>query len=470
MKFVYLLPPFLLGAVSCTTKTTAALEKPNILVIVADDAGYADFGFMGSTEMQTPALDELAAQGTIFTDAHVAASVSSPSRAMMISGRYGQRFGYECNTNGKPDGLPKGLDILPMTLKKAGYATACIGKWHLGEEPYQHPNRKGYDEFYGMIAGARNYFYDEQKSDRKGSLKNYQHNGKVLKFDGYFTDELGSRAAEYIENVGNKPFFMDLCFNAPHSPNEATEDDLDRFEGQPRQVLAAMMYGLDRGVGKVIKALKKTGKLENTLIFFLSDNGGSTTNDSSNFPLKGFKGNKFEGGHRVPFFVVWGDKFKQKEHFKGLTSSLDIFPTVIAAAGISPDQINHVLDGVSLLPYLVGEKRGNPHHQLFWRKMNSRAMRQDNYKLIMTEGVDTVLYDLEKEIDELTDLYEQNPTKSQEMISAYQQFEKANFIAPTWIEIGWARKTDGIHKGLMHNRIKTGHDYNRWKRIHKRNQ
>ena len=466
MKLIYLIPPILLGTTACSNKKSN--PKPNILIIVADDAGYADFGFMGSKDMETPHLDELAEQGTLFTDAHVAATVSSPSRAMMISGRYGQRFGYECNTTQKPQGLPKDISILPMTLKEQGYTTACIGKWHLGEEPYQHPNAKGYDEFYGMIAGSRDYFYDKKKSDKEGSAKQYQHNGIPQKFEGYFSDELGNRAAEYIRNTGDKPFFMDLCFNAPHSPNQATEEDLKHFKGNPRQVLAAMMYGLDRGIGTVIQALKETKKMDNTLIFFLSDNGGSTTNNSCNLPLKGFKGNKFEGGHRIPFFMVWGNKLKNKKSFKGLVSSLDLFPTIMDAAKISKQSIHHVLDGVSLLPYISKKKKGNPHEFLFWRKMDSRAIRQGNYKLIMTEGVDTVLYNLKEDIDETNDLYQKRPDKVKEMIATYTQFEKEHFISPSWIEDGWAPITNHIHELLMQNKIKTANDYHIYKRNYKK--
>lgn len=465
MKTLYLIPTVLLGLISCSNQKKNT--KPNILIIVADDAGYADFGFMNSKEMQTPQLDKLAAQGTILTDAHVAASVSSPSRAMMISGRYGQRFGYECNPDTENQGLPKDINILPMTLKAQGYSTACIGKWHLGSETYQHPNVKGYDEFYGMIAGGREYFYNENGSDKKGSSRQYQHNGIPQKFEGYFTDELASKAVKYINTVGDKPFFMDLCFNAPHSPNQATKEDLERFKGNPRQVLAAMMYGLDRGVGKVIKALKDNHKFDNTLIFFLSDNGGSTTNNSCNLPLKGFKGNKFEGGHRVPFFVVWGNKLKNKIHFNGLTSSLDIFTTVLDAANIDKKQVHHQLDGVSLLPYLKERKEGNPHDLLFWRKMNSRAIRQGDYKLIMTEGVDTVLYDFKENLDEMNDLYTKIPEKSKEMIATFNKFEKENFKSPTWIEEGWAPITDNIHKLLMHNNIKTANDYHHYMKKHK---
>lgn len=182
--------------------------RPNVLIILADDAGYADFGFMGSKEMKTPCIDHLAGQGRILTDAHVAATVSSPSRAMMLTGRYGQRFGYECNIHHE-GGLPQDEELLPALLKREGYRTACIGKWHLGVHPFQHPNAKGFDTFYGMIGGSRNYWYDTKGSDKPGSDGQYQHNGTALSFKGYFTDELTQRAKDVIKE-SDQPFMMYL--------------------------------------------------------------------------------------------------------------------------------------------------------------------------------------------------------------------------------------------------------------------
>ena len=302
------------GLASCSSGQEEEAQRPNILILLADDAGYADFGFMGATDIQTPNIDRLAAEGCIFTDAHVAATVSSPSRSMMLTGRYGQRYGYECNLDKPGDGLPDDEELLPALLKRYDYRTGCIGKWHLGSEPSQRPNAKGFDTFYGLLAGHRSYFYDPETSDKDGNLQQYQYNGRKLSFDGYFTDELASKAQLFVTE-SEQPFMLYMSFTAPHSPNEAMEEDLARFEGQPRQKYAAMMYALDRGVGKIVDELKAAGKFDNTIIFFLSDNGGSTTNQSSNLPLKGFKGNKFEGGQRVPFFVVWGDRFKRDRTF-----------------------------------------------------------------------------------------------------------------------------------------------------------
>ena len=168
------------GLASCSSGQEEEAQRPNILILLADDAGYADFGFMGATDIQTPNIDRLAAEGCIFTDAHVAATVSSPSRSMMLTGRYGQRYGYECNLDKPGDGLPDDEELLPALLKRYDYRTGCIGKWHLGSEPSQRPNAKGFDTFYGLLAGHRSYFYDPETSDKDGNLQQYQYNGRKL--------------------------------------------------------------------------------------------------------------------------------------------------------------------------------------------------------------------------------------------------------------------------------------------------
>lgn len=430
-------------------------SRPNVLVILVDDAGYNDFGFMGSKDILTPNIDKLASQGTILTDAHVAATVSSPSRACIITGRYGHRFGYECNPSRSNYGVSLDEQTIADVFKENGYRTAAIGKWHLGTQEQYHPNSRGFEYFYGMKAGGRDYFYDEKKSDRPGDERNILLNGKQVKFDGYLTDVFSEKAVEFIRQ-SDKPFMMYLAYNAVHTPMQATEDDLNRFKGHPRQKLAAMTLALDRGVGTVVRGLKETGKLDNTLIFFLSDNGGATTNKSSNYPLKGFKGNKFEGGHRIPYFVVWNGKIKSGVKFDGLSSSLDIFATAIDAAGIS--KTKNKLDGVSLLPYLSGKKKGNPHNVLFWRKMDTRAVRMGDYKLIVTHGVDSVLYNIRADKGEMLNLIDEKPKIYKKLAKKLYEWEKNECVDPLWIENGWSEITNGYHLRLMRNEIKTADD------------
>lgn len=454
MKIEHLL--ILAGFLSISRYSMAKVKnQPNILVILVDDAGYNDFGFMGSKDMMTPNIDQLASQGVVLTDAHVAATVSSPSRACLITGRYGHRFGYECNPSDNDYGVSLDEQTIADVFKESGYRTAAIGKWHLGTLDKYHPNKRGFDYFYGMKAGGRDYFYDEKNSDRPGDERNILLNDKQVRFDGYLTDVFSEKAVEFIKNT-DQPFMMYLAYNAVHTPMQATQEDLDRFSGHPRQKLAAMTWALDRGVGTVIQGLKETGKFDNTLIFFLSDNGGATINNSSNYPLKGFKGNKFEGGHRVPYFIVWNGKIKSGIKFDGLASSLDIFATAIDAAGIS--KTKNKLDGVSLIPYLSGKKKGNPHEILFWRKMDTRAIRMGDYKLIITHGVDSVLYHVKSDLEEMNNILDQEPEVYKRMAKRLKQWEDEECVEPLWTEKGWGKITNGYHQRLMHNEIKTADD------------
>ena len=446
--------PFLANA----QNSPASQSRPNILVFLIDDAGYNDFGFMGSKEIVTPHIDALTRQGVVLDDAHVAATVSSPSRACLITGRYGHHFGYECNMNDDTNGLPLSEETMGDIFHRNGYRTAAIGKWHLGKLPGMHPNERGFEMFYGMMGGHREYFYNEKGSDRPGFEQNLQLNGQKLKFDGYLTDRFTDKAIEFIEDKKeDKPFFLYLSYNAVHTPMQATEEDMARFKGHPRQKLAAMTWALDRGIGRIVESLKANGQWDNTLIFFLSDNGGALINDACNDPLKGFKGNKFEGGHRVPYAVVWNGQIPAGKHFDGLSSSLDILTTAMDAAGIETSK--NKLDGVSLLPYLKGEKKGDPHESLFWRKMDTRAMRHGDYKLIITHGVDTVLYHLKDNLDETRNLKDQKPKVLRKMRKELSRWEKEECIKPLWIEEGWGPTTNGIHRQLMKNEIKTPLDW-----------
>jgi arylsulfatase A-like enzyme len=425
-------------------------EQPNVLVVLLDDAGYNDFGFNGSKDLQTPNIDKLASEGMIFSDAHVSASVSGPSRAGILSGRYQQRCGYECNLGNKL-GLGLQEETIADVFLKNGYNTSCIGKWHQGNAAEYHPNKRGFEHFYGFIAGSRSYFYRPNRDDKPGDIHNLQLNGEQLNFDGYLTDVLADEAVNYIQKQqeNDKPFMMYLAFNAVHTPMEATAEDMERFKNHPRQKLAAMTWAVDRGIGKVINKLKETGMYDNTLIFFLSDNGGAHDNTSSNYPLKGFKGNKYEGGIRVPFFVVYGDRYKGR--FDGLVSSLDIFATSIAAAGIDTCTLKNPIDGVNLLPYLSEEKKGNPHEILFWRKERKSAVRMGDYKLVNVEGIGQRLYNLKDNLGEDVDLSEEKPELCEKMIKAYNEWEKGVITPMLWDEGIWHEVTQETHRQLMNN-------------------
>ena len=440
-----LLLPLLIGS------TAIAKQKPNIIVLLADDAGYADFGFMGSMDLKTPNIDKLAANGVIFTDAHVSATVCGPSRAGIMTGRYQQRFGFECNPSSDSFGVDLREFMIASAMKQAGYVTAAFGKWHLGDKPGYRPNERGFDYYWGFLSGSRSYFYDEQNSDKAGDSRAITENRTQVSFEGYLTDRLGEKAVDFIGQNKEKPFFIYWAPNAVHSPMEAKTEDLDLFEGHPRQKLAAMTWALDRAVGNIVDKLKKEGVLENTLIFFLSDNGGATNNQSTNFPLKGFKGNKFEGGHRVPFFVSWTAGIKGGRTFNGLSSSLDIFASVVDVAKSNLNR-DIILDGVSLLPYLKGEKQGNPHQKLFWRKDKMAALRAGKFKLIKVDKLPSVLYNLAEDLGETDNLSARNPKKLQALTKELEKWEKGT-VAPLWTEGPyWDHITWMIHQDLMLNR------------------
>lgn len=425
--------------------------KPNIIVIVTDDAGYVDFGFMGSVDLQTPEIDKLAESGVIFTDAHVSATVCAPSRAGLLTGQYQQRFGFEANGTGFGNsgdlGLDDNIETLAEVLKKNNYKTIAIGKWHLGGSVSDHPNNRGFDEFYGFIGGGRSYFPIKNPS-KKLML---QKNGSKVNFEGYLTDALGNFSVNSVEQNKDNPFFMYLAYNAVHTPMEAKEEHLEKFKDHPRQTLAAMTWSLDENIGKLRHKLDELNILDNTLIYFISDNGGAHNNSSNMGPLKGWKGNKFEGGHRVPFVISWTGKIPKNQKFDGLTSSLDIFSTSLAAAKID-NTTNISLDGVSLLPYLINKKQGNPHDKLFWRKLEEAGVRVDNHKLIRLKDFGYTMYDLDQDLGETQNLSKSNTLKLNKLIEELEQWE-TEMSEPLWFEEkGWMDVTYNIHKQLMQNK------------------
>lgn len=277
-----------------------------------------------------------------------------------------------------------------------------------------------------------------------------QHNGKKVKFDGYLTDRLGDYSVDFIENNKEKPFIMYLAYNAVHTPMEAKEEDLKKYKDHPRQKLAAMTWSVDQNIGKLTSKLRELQIDKNTLIFFLSDNGGAYNNQSKNGILKGWKGNKFEGGHRVPFVLSWPGKIKSQK-FKGLSSSLDILTTALCAAEINCDNYKD-LDGENLLPYLDGRKKGNPHETLYWRKLDEAAVRHQEYKLIRLKDYGTNLYNLKKDIKEQNNLSKTSPNRLNELSEKLKTWEKG-IMPPLWKEEKrWMKVTRHIHERLMENK------------------
>ncbi len=418
---------------SCLVAVLRADDRPNILVIVADDLGYADVGFQGCTDIPTPHLDGLAKQSVKCTNGYVTHPFCSPTRAGLVTGRYQQHFGHENNPAWLPesttDGLPLTEATLPAVLKTAGYATGCVGKWHLGAHPSFHPNRRGFDHYYGALGGGHVYLHG-----LKGGPE-YQipmdRNGQPEPLKDYITTVFGREASKFIQQSRTNPWFLYLAFNAPHTPLQSTQSLQERvkhIESPERRDLAALIVGLDDAIGEVIATLRTTNQLDKTLIFFFSDNGGPiTVTKCNNTPLRAGKGTVYEGGMRVPFLVSWPKKLPRDVSYAEPVISLDVFATAIALTKASvPSQ--HVLDGVNLIPYLAGEEKSSPHERLFWRTGGGTtwAVREGNWKLVGNRDAPQELYNLEKDIGETNDLAKTESAVLLRLESAYRDWNAKN--------------------------------------------
>ena len=425
----------LLGVISLllTTPVSGADSRPNIVIILSDDMGYADIGAQGCRDIPTPHIDRLAAEGVRFTDAYANGSFCTPTRAALLSGRYQQRYGVEDLT--RP--LPLAAVTLPARLKAAGYATGMVGKWHLGTRAGFTPLDRGFDEFFGFLGGGHIYL---PRPEAKG-----EYNAPILRNRErvderrYLTDAFGEEAAAFVDRQRNatKPFFLYLAFNAVHAPLEATGRYLDRFPAitdRNRRIYAAMLGAMDDGIGRVLEALERIGQKDRTLVIFHNDNGGPTTrnavNGSRNTPLRGSKCETFEGGIRVPMILRWPGVLEPGTVYRQPAISFDLTATAIAAAGADATQI----DGVDLIPFLNGKRPGAPHDALFWRSRtmsDNYGMRQGNWKFVhSTEGSDKpgprqkpardMLFDLASDLGEQHDLARERPETLADLKRRYE--------------------------------------------------
>ena len=443
MKFTHLLPLVPLLALAAH-----ADQRPNLIIILTDDQGYADVGFNGCEDIPTPHIDRVAHQGARFTNGYVTYPVCSPSRAGMITGRYQGRFGYRRNPTLNPfdenAGLPLEEENIAEILNKVDYHTGYIGKWHLGTHPKFRPNVRGFDEFYGFVAGGHRYFPEDlvfqtiEDVDRRGGWYNTKllRNERRVETDEYLTDELSHEAVDFIVNNHQKPFFLFLSYNAPHRPMQASQKYLDRFQhidDRLRRVYAAMVSAIDDGVGRVLDTLDELDLNEETLVFFLSDNGGASNNGSRNTPLRANKGTIYEGGLHVPFAFRWTGTIPSGIDYDHPVSSMDMLGTMVGLTGVEI-ATERPLDGVDLIPYLTGKKSGPPHDVLFWQMFDKdhAVIRAGNDKYIdLNKEGKIELYDLSDDKEEANDLLDQQAEKARDLqrqLDAWtKQLEPARF-------------------------------------------
>lgn len=441
-----------------------AERQPNIVILLADDLGYADVGFQGCRDIPTPNIDALAKGGVRCTSGYVSGPYCSPSRAGLLTGRYQQRFGHEFNPgprgefggNGSSIGLPLSETTMADRLKAAGYATGIVGKWHLGVASKFHPQRRGFDEYFGFLGGAHVYlpglpnivFPGLQRVPGRQTAPIYRGT-EVVQETEYLTDAFAREAVSFIERHQKQPFFLYLAFNAVHTPMHATDKRLKRFASitdPMRRTYCAMTLALDEAIGKVLDKLRSTKLEQDTLIFFCSDNGGPTVrraalNASRNTPLRGSKVSTLEGGIRVPFVVSWKGKLPAGKVFDQPVIQLDFLPTALAAAGVEP-KTNWRLDGVNLVPYFKGETASAPHDVLYWRLGQQMAIRKGDWKLVkyLHEFAGEVsssslsplrLYNLSRDIGESSDLASAQPDKANELKGLWDQWNQS-LIEPLW--------------------------------------
>ncbi len=435
------------AATPIVPSATTASRRPNIIVIVADDLGYADVGIQGqSKDVKTPNIDTIARNGVRFTSGYVSCPVCSPTRAGLLTGRYQQRFGHELNPPPPPAtgfGLPLDQILLPQILKQAGYATAMFGKWHLGMGEGYRPWERGFDEYFGFLHGQHAYFDLTAKGGGGGpnggdaiikARAERNSRAEPVPSEGYLTRLFAREAVGFIGRHQAEPFFLYLPFNAVHVPLEAPKEYLDEYEGTEetkRKTMLAMLSALDEAVGQILAEVRAHGLEDDTLIFFISDNGGYAPNSSRNDPFRGFKTDLLEGGIREPFFVQWKNHIPPGQVVDSPVIQLDIFATAVAAAH-APAPADRVMDGVNLLPFLTGAQKGAVHEYLFWRFGAQKAVRHDNYKLSLTPKHGTLLIDLATDIQELQDLSKSRPEIFAELKSALDNWEK-QLVPPTTV-------------------------------------
>jgi arylsulfatase B len=447
--------------------------RPNVILIVADDLGYGELGCYGNRDVPTPHIDSLARNGVRFTSGYITAPFCAASRAGLLTGRYQTRFGFEFNPigpqNAEPGiGLPLGERTLADALREAGYATGLVGKWHLGGTARFHPERRGFDEFFGFLHEGHYYVpppwnghvtWLRRKtlpdggqgrwtspdgrtiwSTHLGSFEpDYDADNPLLRGSQpaqeseNLTDAFTREAEQFIARRAAQPFFLYVPYNAVHSPLQAPDAWLKKFAHLPdiqRRLFAAMLAQLDDGVGRILARLRADGLEERTLVVFLSDNGGPTRElTSSNAPLRGEKGQLLEGGIRVPMLMQWKGRIPAGREESRMVGSLDIFPTVLAAAGVPP---RAGLDGADLLPHLTSPSESPIRATHYWRVGSQAAFREGDWKIYRGRGDNAwQLYHLSDDPGEAHNLADREPDRLAQLIAAWQRLD-AQMIEPLW--------------------------------------
>jgi arylsulfatase A-like enzyme len=407
------------------TISVPAQRRTNVVLILADDMGYADIGSYGAKDIRTPHLDRLAREGVRLTDFYANGPVCTPTRAALMTGRYQQRVGLEWATvpNLNPDaGLPASETTVARMLKNKGYRTALFGKWHLGYKPEFNPTVHGFEEFFGLLGGNVDMNSHE---NRFGTLDCYEGT-QVVKKSGYLTDLITDRAVAFINKNASAPFFLYVPYNAVHWPFQPPGNPNDVrtvatwFDGD-RRAYARMLEAMDAGIGRILAALDKQGLARDTLVIFTNDNGGERLSD--NAPLFHHKATLWEGGIRVPCLLRWPAQLPAGKTVRQAAISMDLTATILAAAGVLPER---ELEGINLLPFLQG-KQPAIERTFFWRidraERKQKAVRHGQWKYVLDGGVD-VLFDLSRDPGERQDLSHNNRQLVAELRAKLAAWEK----------------------------------------------
>ncbi|WP_299184040.1 sulfatase-like hydrolase/transferase [uncultured Aquimarina sp.] len=453
---------------SSTNQTVAKKVKtpkrPNIIMILCDDLGYADVGFNGSEDIKTPALDALAMTGTKLTSAYVPHPFCGPSRAGIMTGRYAHTIGAQFNLPPNSETIGEGIDknetFMSKVLQESGYQTGMVGKWHLGAINKYHPNSRGFDDFYGFLGGGHNYHPEDYKTKyaaakAKGTqtiwdyLTPLEYNGKEVVDDNqYLTDVLSNQGVRFIKEYSKNddPFFLFMSYNAPHTPLEAKKEDIEVFSSikdKNRRTYAAMVYAVDRGVGKMIEELKATGEYENTLIVFFSDNGGRLDKGANNFPLKEGKGSVYEGGYRVPMFFHWAGKVPSGMIYNHPVSALDLYPTLTTLANAnSKIPSDKILAGKNIWDDFLLNKEVKREDYIFTMRhrngFSDVGVRKGKWKAVKAFKQNWKLFNIEQDIGESKDVSGSYPKIIKELVSEAENWSRTH-IQPKW----WHNKETG---------------------------